>query len=394
MAAAPQPLSEAGVSLEYKDNGTKLVARDVQPDGCRIRNRGGEALANFLKANRQIKALDLSESGISDNGIGHICLALRQTDQLEELVVSTIGSAGLEFLMGAVRRCGRLRSLRISVVDMATLVAASQNVKAEDFDTSAYVRQKKEGEEEEEEEAAAPEGDEDEDPEAGERKKLEKLRKILNAHDYNSEEEEALPTYARSNSPINPASKSRRSKIRKAKQAHDLSKAHDPSAKFHQLLEDFAEVVRHQENLLEVICVGDEVPDEIAHDIAHSVQEHQQERQRKLAARQERGARTAFDALKDQMEELRAHSDGGASGIATALSLPGEGLAEGGGSHMGIRAYVGRRLFSGLGEALFECQRFKSKENEAVSTWQGECAFLAMYLRKMAKEEAEKEQTK
>mmetsp|Transcript_62274 Transcript_62274/g.163168 ORF Transcript_62274/g.163168 Transcript_62274/m.163168 type:complete len:390 (-) Transcript_62274:69-1238(-) len=247
--------------------------------------------------------------------------------------------------------------------------------------------------EEEEEEEVAPEGDEDEDPEAGERKKLDKLRKILNAHDYNSEDEET-PPYSRSNTPGSPASKSRRSKVRKAKQAHDFSKAHGPSAKFHQLLEDFAEVVRHQENLLEVSCVGDEVPDEIAHDIAHSVQEHQQERQRKLAARQERGARTAFDALKDQMEELRAHSDGGASGIATALSLPGEGLAEGGGSRMGIRAYVGRRLFSGLGEALFECQRFKSKENEAVSTWQGECAFLAMYLRKMAKEEAEREQTK
>jgi len=58
-----------------------------------------------------------------------------------------------------------------------------------------------------------------------------------------------------------------------------------------------------------------------------------------------------------------------------------------------LRSYVGRRLFAALGEALFECQRFKSKENESVGTAEGEMAFIAMYIRKQAlliAEESEK----
>lgn len=37
------------------------------------------------------KALDISEAGISDNGVSHICLTLRQTDQLESLSLSPVG---------------------------------------------------------------------------------------------------------------------------------------------------------------------------------------------------------------------------------------------------------------------------------------------------------------
>merc|ERR1719382_1452578 len=55
-------------------------------------------------------------------------------------------------------------------------------------------------------------------------------------------------------------------------------------------------------------------------------------------------------------------------------------------TRVGVRHYVGRRLAAALGEALFECQRFKSKDSEAVSSAEGEIAFIAMYLRKQAGE--------
>lgn len=362
----PQPIVEAGLAFEYQDEGTRLIVRDAKPDSCAIRNRGGEALANVLKANRQISALDIGQSGISDSGVGYICMALRQTNQLEEFIVGTVGIAGLEFLLGVVRRCGRLRSLSISVVDMTTLVAASQNVKAEDYNTAAYVKQRKEGDEEEEEAEEPPPGgdDEEEEPEVRERKRLEKLRAILNQSDYDSEDEDSAN--------------------QKRQQAGEKL-GRSPSARFLQLVEDFAVAVRDKENLLNVTCSGDSVPKEVMHDIAESVKTHNAERQRRLAAKQERGAKTALDALKGQMEELRAPLEGGAASAAAALRLPGE---EGeGNTRLGVRSFIGRRLFSAMGEALFECQRYKSKENEAVATWQGECAFLAMYLRKLAKEE-------
>merc|ERR1711862_946741 len=87
------------------------------------------------------------------------------------------------------------------------------------------------------------------------------------------------------------------------------------------------------------------------------------------------------------MEELKTSLDADAKlEIDAMMPLEGEGAA----TRLGVRSYVNRRLFSALGEALFECQRFKSKENEAVATAEGQMAFIAMYLRKQVAAEAEK----
>mmetsp|Transcript_77120 Transcript_77120/g.160555 ORF Transcript_77120/g.160555 Transcript_77120/m.160555 type:complete len:393 (-) Transcript_77120:219-1397(-) len=381
----PQPLQEAGLYFEFLDKGRKLVVRDATPDGCKIRNRGGEALANFLRANRQLRSLDLSQAGIADNGIGHICLALRQTNQLEEFNVSSVGLAGLDFLIGIVRRCDRLKTLSISVVDTCSLEAAFQNVQAEDYDTSGYIKVKKEGEEEEEdeEEEEPPAEDDEDEPEERERKKMEQLRQLLNEHDYNSEDEEEDTA---GDAKVPQKAKSKRTKIRKSRQVDEPGRPRTgPSPAFLELLQSLAAAVQEKDNLLEMTCAGADVPDEIMHDITRSIQDHNLALQKRLAAKQERGTRTALDAMKAQMEELTEH--GNLVKDPLSMCLPGEENITQGESRLGMRSFVARRLFSALGEALFECQRFKSKENEAVATWQGECAFIAMYLRKLAAQE-------
>mmetsp|Transcript_72797 Transcript_72797/g.133058 ORF Transcript_72797/g.133058 Transcript_72797/m.133058 type:complete len:120 (+) Transcript_72797:920-1279(+) len=115
---------------------------------------------------------------------------------------------------------------------------------------------------------------------------------------------------------------------------------------------------------------------------------------------EEKGARSAHDALKDQMEELRigleiAGDAEGSSAVAALLASEGGTAPESEGetTRLGLRSYVNRRLFAALGEALFECQRFKSKENEAVADAKGEMAFIAMYLRKQAKAMAQEKQS-
>lgn len=363
--ATPQAIQEAGLTWEYQEEGGRLVVRDADPKAVAIRNRGGQALAALLKENRGVKALDLSESGMADNSVGHICFVLRQTDQLEELSVSPQGHAGLEFLLGVVRRCNRLHTLRIQVVDTPTRVAAAQNVAAADYNTSKFEGTKNPDEEEEEEAAAEEVGEDDEElePEERERRKLEKLRKVFAENDYDSGDEGAGSASATA-----------------TEQGDKGQKRTSPT--LCKLLGELVASVRKRDNLTTVECLGDAVPEDVRTDLARAVAEHQRQQQRKVEVKQERGSRTAFDALKAQAEELRTVAEGaGKSDVAIESLLPGE---EGeGAAHVGLRAFVGRRLFAALGEALFECQRFKSKENEAVSTWQGEAAFLAMYLRKL-----------
>jgi len=368
--AVPQPLLEAGLSLEYQDEGATLIVRDARPDASNIRNRGGEALAQLLQANRAVKRLDLRESGISDNGIGHVCLALRQTDQLESLALSPVGHAGLDFLVPVVRRCGRLTTLSATFVDTKTLVAAAQNVVVADYDVSAYAGQPKgEAEEEEEEEPAAPAEDEDEEPEERERKKLARLRKLLNENDHDSSDE---------------AEASMRN-------ASCSAAPHGASAALLQRLGAFVDAVRAKPNLTAVECRGDCIPADVQREIARAVQDHCEAQERRRQTQEARGARTAYDALRDQMAELAGFAAAETAGDALGGELlPGEEAGPDGVTRMGIRRFVGRRLFAALGEALFECQRFKSKENEAVADWQGECAFLAMYIRKLAKEKDRK----
>merc|ERR1711862_948921 len=91
------------------------------------------------------------------------------------------------------------------------------------------------------------------------------------------------------------------------------------------------------------------------------------------------------------MEELKTSLDADAKlEIDAMMPLEGEGAA----TRLGVRSYVNRRLFSALGEALFECQRFKSKENEAVATAEGQMAFIAMYLRKQVEAERDRPRKK
>ncbi|CAJ1421801.1 unnamed protein product [Effrenium voratum] len=333
--ACALPLAEAGVSLEQQ--GHRLLVRDL--GGCAIRNRGGEALASFLKSNQQIRALDLRESNISDNGLAQLCLALRQTNQLEELQANPVGHTGLEFLLGVVQRCSRLHTLTIEVCDVPTLFSGRQNVSSADYDTSDYVVKEEEELEEEEAEAKLA--------------KEERLRKAFAENNYDSGDE-SVPS-----APVD----------------------NDVSSALTKLLDDLVTTVRSKGNLLAVDCRG-AVPSDVRLDIHRAAEEHQVLQQRRLAEQQERGARTGTDVLQAQMREIESLLEGQESSIEGAL--PGEDLRS---THMGIRSYIGRRLHAALGEALFECQRFKSKGNKALATPQDEIAFIAMYLRKKMEEE-------
>eukprot|EP00440_Ansanella_granifera_P055035 gb/GFBE01059660.1/.p1 GENE.gb/GFBE01059660.1/~~gb/GFBE01059660.1/.p1 ORF type:complete len:367 (+),score=94.27 gb/GFBE01059660.1/:1-1101(+) len=353
----PQPLAEAGLALEYQDGGSRLIVRDMSPDGCSIRNRGGEALACLLSSNRNIRSLDIRESNISDNGLAQLCLTLRQTDQLEELHASPVGHTGLEFLLGVVRRCTRLQTLSAEVCDVPTLFAGRQNLLPGDYDTSAYVAQKT-GDEEEE-----PVEDEEE-AEAKAAAKAEQLRKLFAENDYDSGDEAAVAA---------PAAPSPGEGV--------------ASSALLKLLSDLVLEVRAHVNLTSVECKGAAVPPDMQLDLTRAAEEHCAQQQRKAAEHEEKGSRTASDALRDQMEEIRTLNHGQEL-MKIDGHLPGED-GTGSSTRMGIRSYVGRRLFSALGEALFECQRFKSKENQAVSTPEGEMAFIAMYIRQKIAAEAE-----
>merc|ERR1719206_1651186 len=99
------------------------------------------------------------------------------------------------------------------------------------------------------------------------------------------------------------------------------------------------------------------VPPDISLDLQRSVEDHQFLEQKRAALREEKGARTAFDALKDQLEELKTSADSDLGASVEELLNGSDGLQ---GTRLGVRSYVNRRLFAALGEALFECQRFKS----------------------------------
>lgn len=349
---APLSLSEAGLSLEYQDDGSRLVVRDQDSTGCAIRNRGGEALARLLFNNRKIRFLDMRESNISDNGIAQLCLTLRQTDQLEELLASPVGHTGLQFLLGVVRRCGSLKSLSIEVRDEPTLFAGRQNLASLDYDVSSYVAVKGEGDEEE-----APEEDEEE-AEAKATAKAEKLRKLFAENDYDSGDETAPVTSTEDSSVLT------------------------------NLLDQLVTEVKSHGNLILVECNGDAVPANVQLDLSRAAEEHRGMQQKKAAESQERGARTASDTLRAQMEEIRRLKTDAQGYSAIEGTLPGEEIVPKS-TNIGIRSYVGRYLFEALGDALFECQRFKSKGNEAVSTAEGEMAFIAMYIRRKMAAEAE-----
>lgn len=359
--AAPQPLKEARLALEYSEGGTKLVVRDSggpEAGVCGIRNRGGEALARLLQEDRKISMLDLCEAKMTDNDVGNLCLALRQTDQLTELSLGCLGHVGLEFLLGVVRRCSQLRSVRFEVHDIHTLHQGSKILSSVDYNTSAYVVVKGDNpgddDEEGEEEEQPPAGDEEDEESAEEKqqKKIAALKAMFKENDYDSGDEGPAAAVATA------AAKTGCSPV--------LS----------QLLGELASTVRKMTNLTAVECVGGAVPQDVLVDLERTIEDNRRLAERRAQIKEERGSRTAQAALRDQLDELR-------SGLEEAEICPE------GGTRIPIREYIGHRLFAALGEALFECQRFKSKDNEAVSTAEGEMAFIAMYLRKHAKLHAE-----
>jgi len=361
--ATPQPIAEAGLSLEYQEDGARLIVRDVATGiASSIRNRGGEALALLLSSDRKIRALDMRESNISDTGIAHLALTLRQTDQLEEFLASPVGHAGLEFILGVVRRCGQLKTLSAEVRDVPTLFLGRQNLSPADYDTSGYVAPKSAEDEE-------PVEDEEE-AEAKAAAKALQLRKLFAANDYDSGDEGPVA----------------RTAPRRGTGREEEGSASPALAK---LLSELVSVVRQRPNLTSVECRGEAVPAEVQLDLSRAAEEHREKQRQKAAEGEEKGSWTAADALQGQMDEIcAALKEDGQERMQVDGVLPGEedSLSP---TRLGIRSFVGRRLFSALGEALFECQRFKSKSNPAVATAQGEMAFIAMYLRQqMAAENA------
>lgn len=276
-----------------------------------------------------------------------MCLAVRRTDQLEELWLCPVGHAGLEFVLGVVRRCTRLHTLRVEVRDVPTLYVGRTRLSAEDYDTSGYAPPAAEagGEAEEEEEG---EDGKDEKEEAN------KLQEIFRENDYDSEEEGLDATSV------------------------------SASESFLRKLDELVSEVRKKENLVYVECVGDAVPPCVQADLAQVVEEHRALRDKRLRVREDQGAQIAYAALGAQMQELCQGLDGDVdvAAIAEAIAEAATSGEEGPSTRLGTRSVVSRRLLAVLGEALFECQRLKSKEDEAVSTPEGEKAFIAMYLRK------------
>jgi len=358
----PQALREAGLDVKQQEDGTRLVVRDVDTEGCAIRSRGGHALADLLAGDRRIRALDLREANFADDGLGQLCLRLRQTDQLEELNLGAVGHSGLTFLTSAINRCDRLKVLTFEVCDTPTLHAVRQSQAASDFDTSAYQKAPPKGgaadSEGEEEDADAEEDGEGEDVAARkEKQRLEELAKLLKGTDYDSDEEQ-VGNAAGDSSRAAPA------------EPGDAPKG--ASGTLLGLLQDFVDTVDKKQNLFVVECKGEAIPADLQLDLHRAAARHQEAAELKMQAKAAKGARTANDALRDQMEELRNSLE----------QAPNEGGDDT--TRLGIRSFVSRRLFAAIGEALFECQRFKSKDNAAVSTPEGEMAFVSMYLRKHA----------
>lgn len=345
--AEPAPIAEAGLSFERSANGECLAVVDTSPEACEVRNRAAEVVARVLSDDRRIRVLDASRSGLQDVGVGHLCLALRRTDQLEELTFCPVGHAGLEFVLGVVRRCTRLKTLRLEVRDEPTLYVGRTRLEASDYDTSGYSPPAEEGEEDE----APAEEELEEGEESAEEKKAKLLQQIFRESDYDSGDEGHVAP---------PASAS-----------ETLS----------CLLGELVSEVRKMQNLTCVECFGDAVPASIQADLRRAVEEHVEALEKREKAKEDKGARTAYDALGGQMQELLQALEGHEKedfDVAAALANGADP------TRLGIRSFVSRRLFAALGEALFECQRFKSKENEAVLTAEGEMAFIAMHLRKHA----------
>merc|ERR1712232_789266 len=205
------------------------------------------------------------------------------------------------------------------------------------------------------------------------RKKAEALKNVFRQGDYDSEDEEYIAQQRGGH----------RKKAHQEAHHEEQKSVKRPviSQAFRQQLQSFVTAIDLQPNLLSVSVEGEEIPTDLQLDLRRSVIRHRESKEQKQRAKQARGARTAYDALKDQLEELKAVlEDEHVQSQQDIAALAAGEEASAAYMRLGIRAFVGRRLFAALGEALFECQRFKAKGNEAVDSAEGEMAFVAMYL--------------
>lgn len=365
------------MDVEYSKCGSKLTVSQPPSSAIEIRNRGGEELGNLLSRNSNIRVLDLSNSGMRDNGLSFVCLAVRKSDQLEELYMSSsgVGHHGFDHVLGVIERCSRLKKLHVNVIDVPTVHANRQTIESKDYDTADHT--KVAGDEEE--------GNEPEEGEESAEQKEEKIKKIWLDNGYDSEEEEELAKQK--------ALKEEELKAKQARAAGLPVEAKPPepepvkqiSPALAAKLRLLVETAHLKQNLIEIECGGD-CPDDIQYELQRVVEEHRAIEEKKASEKESKNVHGALTALKDQMEELnQALSGSTGEGAKGFLDLDEVGTK----MSLDIRTYVNRRLFAVLGEALFECQRFKSKGNEAVSTPEGEMAFISMYIHQHIAEEKE-----
>merc|ERR1712228_941232 len=137
------------------------------------------------------------------------------------------------------------------------------------------------------------------------KKKIEKLQALFRENDYDSEDEEYTSSLASRAAPLRqpPAAA-----IRKVSAPTDGQPQTSPELR--QRLQQFVDAVDKKANLVQVDLANDNLPAELLLDLNRAVTRHQEAKERKQRAKDERGARTAHDALKDQMEELKADLEG------------------------------------------------------------------------------------
>lgn len=354
--------------VDFGPGGTKLtVSQSSTTAAVDIRNRGGEELGNMLSRNPQIAVLDISNSGMRDNGLSFVCLSVRRSDQLEEAYFGNVGHHGFDFVLGVVERCNRLKKLHVDVIDVPTLNANRQTIEAKDYDTADHAKAVGDDEEGNEEE-----GDE-ETPE----QKAEKLKKVWLDNGYDSEEEAELEKQKKLKEEELKAKQNRAAGLPVEEKPPEPEPVKTISPHLAAQLRKLVETAHMKQNLIEIECGGD-CPDDIKYELQRVVAEHQAIEAKKANEKESQNVHGALTALKDQMEELNQALNGSTTEKSSKgfLDLDDVGAK----MSLDIRTYVNRRLFAVLGEALFECQRFKSKGNEAVSTPEGEMAFISMYI--------------
>lgn len=156
---------------------SKLVLR-----GNPVRNRGAHAVAQMLVAGSPLSSLDVSDTRVTDDGLGYLAQAILHVDPLEELYIGRIGHHGLEYLVSILESSKRLRRFRAEFVNVETLHHPRKTLLDSDFDYSEHTAPKNE-----EEEA----GDEEAEEEAARlrKKKEEKMRKWLTENTGASDDE-------------------------------------------------------------------------------------------------------------------------------------------------------------------------------------------------------------